>query len=119
MSRTPLRRLLCAIALALAALGAAAGRLTAQNPPRPTAVQRDSMATEMAGMATSLTPMMQQMMTAQLTATLQFYAKPETAELMAQVARNYYLALMRQGFTAEQALVIVAASKPVAPPSPR
>jgi hypothetical protein len=115
--KTSVRVPALAIALILA-MAAASTPLMAQNPAQPNIrVQADS--ATMAGTFANMAPMMQQMMTAQLTATLQFYAKPETADLMAQIAHNYYLALMRQGFTAEQALVIVAAAKPAAPPSSR
>jgi hypothetical protein len=115
--KTSLRVPALALALILAMV-ASSTPLMAQNPAQPNfRVQPDS--ASMAGAMANMAPMMQQMMTAQLTATLQFYAKPETADLMAQIAHNYYLALIRQGFTAEQALVIVAASKPAAPPSPR
>lgn len=102
-----------ALISALAILPLVASPLAAQNPASPPPRGRtDTLFPDMAAMASNMAPMMQQMMTAQLTATLQFYARPETAELLAQGARNYYLALVRQGFTAEQAVAIVAAWRP-------
>ena len=112
-------RLLRALPFCLG-LALVAAPLLAQNPaPATPRVHPDSMFPEMAGAFANMAPMMQQMLTAQLTATLTFYARPESADLLAQAAHNYYLALMRQGFTADQALAIVAAWRPTNAPSGR
>ena len=42
-------------------------------------------------------------------ASLAYMAKPETAEKTAKHKHNYYLALMKEGFTADQAMKIVTA----------
>jgi hypothetical protein len=60
-----------------------------------------------AQMMQSMGPMMQQMAVMSLEGTLRALAKPENAELYAAFAKNYYDALIKSGFTPEQALQIV------------
>jgi hypothetical protein len=57
-----------------------------------------------------MVPYMSRMAEANLTATLTALSKPEAAERLATFSRNYYLALMKKGFTKEEALRIVGAT---------
>jgi len=52
-------------------------------------------------------PMMSRMAEATMAATLRALSRPEAAEQLATFSRNYYDALIRKGFTKEQALGIV------------
>lgn len=54
-------------------------------------------------------PMMGQMMEAMMDGMLKAMAKPENVERLASFTRAYYEALMRKGFTKEEALQIVVA----------
>src|SRR6266700_1369391 len=53
--------------------------------------------------------MMSQMAAVMLESTLTTLAKPENAERLADFTKNYYDALLKRGFTKEQALQLVAA----------
>lgn len=55
-------------------------------------------------------PMMAQMMTTMVEAMSQTFAKKEIADNFAAFTRNYYLALVKNGFTEEEALKIVISS---------
>ena len=55
-------------------------------------------------------PMMGEMMSSMLKAMTKTMAEPQIAQNMAVFARNYYKALMDQGFTEEQALKIVTST---------
>jgi len=52
-------------------------------------------------------PMMGMMMKGMMKAMLELFSEPETAEKLATFTKNYYDALIRKGFTPEQALRIV------------
>jgi hypothetical protein len=56
-----------------------------------------------------MAPMMGRMTEASLTATLGALSKPEAAEQLATFTRNYYQALVKKGFTEDEALRIVLA----------
>ena len=56
---------------------------------------------------TEATSRMQSMYEAVLNSVHTYLAKPETAERLASFAKNYYDALVKKGFTKEQALEIV------------
>src|SRR5262249_48493768 len=90
-------------------------RASAQQPGPP---MPDSAAfARMAGMFNQMGPMYETMMQAMLEGTLKALERPETIDRLARFARRYYDALMKQGFTREEALQIVAgagipASKP-------
>ena len=66
---------------------------------------RDS--AQLAQMQTMMGPMMEQMMTAGMTATLRVLAKPESSQQLATFVRNFYDALVVKGFTKDEALRIV------------
>jgi hypothetical protein len=67
--------------------------------PNPDAAQMQQM----------MVPMMSQMASVMLESTLTTLAKPENAERLADFTKNYYDALIKRGFTKEQALQLVAA----------
>ena len=52
-------------------------------------------------------PMMGMMMKGMMKAMLELFSEPETAERLATFTKNYYDALIKKGFTPEQALKIV------------
>ena len=52
-------------------------------------------------------PMMGMMMKGMMKAMLEFFSEPETAEKLATFTKNYYDALIKKGFTPEQALKII------------
>jgi hypothetical protein len=92
------------VAVATLALlgGALSAPLHAQQPPG-----RDS--AQLAQMQGMMGPMMEQMMTAGMTATLRVLAKPESAQQLATFVRNFYDALIAKNFSKEDALKIVMA----------
>ncbi len=81
---------------------AAAAPLRAQQP-----AGRDS--AQFAQVQSMMGPMMEQMMTAGMTATLRVLAKPESSEQLATFVRNFYGALVAKGFAKDEALKIVMA----------
>jgi hypothetical protein len=56
-----------------------------------------------------MVPMMSQMATVMLESTLTALAKPENADRLADFTKHYYDALVKRGFTKEEALQLVAA----------
>ena len=99
---------LCAILLL------AASRSTAQQPTGQHAVADSSQMAQMAGMFNQMGPMYESMMQAMIEGSLKAYEKPETIDRLARFSRHYYDALVRQGFSKEEALQIVAGSGIVA-----
>jgi hypothetical protein len=85
--------------------------LTAQQPIpiKPDSVRAHEAAAMMGPMMQQMAPMMSQMAAMTLEGTLAALAKPENAERLADFTKNYYDALVRRGFTKEQALQIVMA----------
>ena len=77
----------------------------AQQASPPDSTQR-----RMQQIQSQMGPMIQQAATNMLEATLIAMAKPENAALLADFTRNYYEALIKRGFTPEQALQIVIAA---------
>lgn len=57
----------------------------------------------------SMSPLLSSMMASTYEQMASFLARPETAERLATFTRNYYEALVRRGFTREEALRIVTA----------
>src|SRR6266700_945428 len=70
----------------------------------------ESLRTQMAQTSAMMGPMMGQMMEAMMEGMLRVMAKPESVDRLATFAKNYYDALIRKGFTKEQALQIVIAT---------
>ena len=83
---------------------------------RPAIAQQPT--TEAAQMQQMMVPMMSQMAVVMLESTLTTLAKPENAERLADFTKNYYDALVKRGFTKEQALQLVAAMGMPRPMSP-
>ena len=103
--RRGVRRLTLGVVIAFGVLaGVAEGQQvtvdSAQISAEHSRVQMDS-AMSMMG------PMMSQMAEATMAATLKALSKPEAAEQLATFSRNYYNALLKKGFTKDQALSIV------------
>jgi hypothetical protein len=96
------------VLFAAAALFLVADRAPAQQPTGP----------DIAQMQQAMGPMMQQMATAMLEGTLVTMAKPENAERLADFTRHYYDALIKRGFTKEEALQIVIATRFPQPMTP-
>jgi hypothetical protein len=82
-----------------------AGPLTAQQPTMP-----DSMRRQMQQASQMMVPMMQQMAIVMMEGTLTALAKPENADKLADFTRHYYDALIKRGFTKDEALQIVMAT---------
>jgi hypothetical protein len=80
-----------------------------QPTGHPTITDSAAMA-QMAGMFNQMGPMYESMMEAMVEGTLKAFEKPETIERLARFSRRYYDALIKQGFTKEEALQIVAGS---------
>jgi len=59
-------------------------------------------------MFTQMGPMYESMSQAMIEGTLKALEKPETIDRLARFARRYYDALIKQGFSKEEALEIVA-----------
>jgi len=80
--------------------------------PAPTPVPRDTSPAaqlqQMMGMFNQMGPMYEAMMKSMIEGTLKALAEPENVERMAAFTRRYYQALMKQGFTKDEALQIVA-----------
>ena len=81
------------------------------KPPQsdPAARQKEMMQAQQA-MQTMMGPMMAQMMSSMVEAMSQTFAKKEVADNFAMFTRNYYIALVKNGFTEEEALKIVISS---------
>jgi hypothetical protein len=95
------------IAVCAALLLASQAAIAQQPTARPQMPDSAGMA-QMAGMFNQMGPMYENMMQAMIEGTLKVYEKPETIERLARFSRRYYEALMKQGFTREEALQIVA-----------
>lgn len=97
-------RKLPAILLALVLVSAKPA--TAQQP---TSVPSDSAdVRRMMGMLNQMGPMYETMTQAMIDGTIKALSRQETIDRLAQFSRRYYEALMKQGFTKEEALQIVA-----------
>ncbi|MGD2135626.1 MAG: hypothetical protein PVF27_05670 [Gemmatimonadales bacterium] len=77
--------------------------------PRSAAAQDPAPSDSLAMMQELMGPMMSNMMASMMDGMLTLLARPESAEKLATFTRNYYEALIRKGFTEEQALRLVAA----------
>ena len=76
----------------------------------PVAMAHQPTAEEMQKNFQTMAPMMGQMMTMMLENMAKKLSEPQIAEYYAAFMRNYYLALVKQGFTDEQALKIVTST---------
>ena len=100
------------LALLSVVLLAVAPALALGQQPSPTPTRRDTSAAaqmqQMMGMFNQMGPMYATMMKSMIEGTLKALAEPENVERMAAFTRRYYEALMKQGFTKDEALQIVA-----------
>ena len=108
MPRSVIRSALLATALVLLVPAVSAAQDADKAPP-PSFQQGFDM----------MGPMMAQMSVGVLQATLATLAAPESAEKLATFTRNYYEALIRKGFTKDEALRIVVAFVPPLTGAPR
>src|SRR5213593_848749 len=79
-----------------------------QQPTAHPTVNDSAAMAQMAGMFNQMGPMYESMVQSMVEGTLKAFEKPETIERLARFARRYYDALIKQGFTKEEALQIVA-----------
>ena|SRR6185437_16533728 len=97
------------VASLLLTMPAAAQQPTQGAPADSAALSR------MAGMFNQMGPMYETMVQAMFDGTLKALERPETVDRLARFARRYYEALMKEGFSKDEALAIVAgAGIPVA-----
>lgn len=76
---------------------------------QPTSAPSDSAdLRRMMGMMNQMGPMYETMTQAMIEGTIKALLRQETIDRLAQFSRRYYEALMKQGFTKEEALQIVA-----------
>jgi len=93
--------------LTIAALALLLAMVSPSSAQRPGTPDSATMA-QMAGMFTQMGPMYESMSQAMIEGTLKALEKPETIDRLARFARRYYDALIKQGFSKEEALEIVA-----------
>jgi hypothetical protein len=73
-------------------------------------ITADSMQEMMGAQMEMMTPMWAKMAEASITSTFAALSKPEAAERLAAFTRNYYNALLKKGFTKDEALRIVTST---------
>ena len=86
----------------------AAAPIRAQQPTSKPVMPDSAQMAQMAGMFNQMGPMYESMMQAMIEGSIKAFEKPETIERLARFSRRYYEALMKQGFSKEEALQIVA-----------
>lgn len=92
----------------LAILLLAPAALVAQQPAAKSATPDSLQMAQMAGMLNQMGPMYESMVQSMIEGTIKAFEKPETIERLARFSRRYYEALIKQGFSKEEALQIVA-----------
>lgn len=103
-TRAQLTTSLVAALLLISIPVALAGQQPTARPQQP-----DSAAfAQMAGMFNQMGPMYETMTQAMVEGTLKALERPEVVDRLAAFTRRYYEALIRQGFTKDEALQIVA-----------
>jgi hypothetical protein len=109
VSPCSMRTLALGVVIAFGLLtGRAEGQQVQVDTTQPTAEQMRLQMDSAMGM---MGPMMGQMAELSMAATLKALSKPEAAEQLATFSRNYYNALIKKGFTKDQALNIVMAAR--------
>ncbi len=101
-----MRRLVPLVAILLLAPAA----LVAQQPTASAGTPDSLRMAQMAGMFNQMGPMYETMVQSMIEGTIKAFEKPETIERLARFSRRYYEALIKQGFSKEEALQIVAGS---------
>lgn len=89
-------------------LAAVPSAIVAQQPTARPAMPDSAALSQMAGMFTQMGPMYETMMQAMVEGTLKALERPEVVDRLAAFTRHYYDALMKQGFTKDESLQIVA-----------
>jgi len=109
-------RLRLLLAATLMGLFASVGLAQSQSPPRqPSPEEMQKMMDATMG---AMVPLMGRMTEVMIEAQLKIAGRPETAERLATFKKNLFDALIKKGFTAEQALQITLATAiPAAAPS--
>ncbi len=101
-----------AVTLAIWALLVCAPAAGLAQQPSPSASPRDTTPSaqlqQMMGMFGQMGPMYETMMKSMIEGTLKALGDPENVERMAVFTRRYYQALIKQGFSKDEALQIVA-----------
>lgn len=100
-------------------LFAVAAPTVAQQPTSRPPASDSTMIAGMAGMMNQMGPMYEGMTQAMLEGTIKALERPEMIERLARFARRYYEALVRQGFSKEEALQIVAGAGIAGAKAPR
>jgi hypothetical protein len=96
-------------------LGLGAATVQSAGAQQPTALP-DSVQRSMEQASVMMVPMFARMAEITLETTLKTLAKPENTDRLAAFMRQYYLALIKQGFAKPEALqIVVAAGLPTAP----
>ena len=105
---------LAALAMSLSLLAPAVRAQDQPNQPSPEQMQQMMEAT-----FSSMVPYMAKMVEAMIQSQLHVLARPESAAQMATYIRNFYLELVKQGFSEAQALQIASsvAVPSAAPPT--
>ena len=96
------------LAFLLAAALLAPSQSRAQRPTRADTTRAQPVQPEMRQEMQRMMPMMAEVMSQVTQSTMASLAEPETAQNLARFIRNYYTALVAQGFTEEQAMRIVS-----------
>ena len=92
------------ICILVIVLGFIAVGNTQEKPPQPSP---EAMRQQMEAAFGAMAPMMGKMTEAMIEAQLLIISKPESAEKMATYVKNFYEALMKQGFSKDEAFKIV------------
>lgn len=82
--------------------------LAAQQPGAAPTMSDSAQLAQMAGMFSQMGPMYETMMQSMVEGTLKAFERPETIERLARFSRRYFDALLKHGFSREEALQIVA-----------
>ena len=89
-------------------LTAVPSAIACQQPPTRPAVPDSAAFAQVAGMFNQMGPMYETMMQAMVEGTLKALERAEIVDRLAAFTRHYYEALIKQGFTKDEALQIVA-----------
>lgn len=105
----PLARFLPVVALLVASTAALSQVPPPQQRPQPSPQDMQKVMDATMG---AMVPMFAKMTEVMIEAQLKYAAMPETATAISAFKKNLYEALVKNGFTAEQALQIVIATAP-------
>ncbi|MBV8125805.1 MAG: hypothetical protein JOY60_09700 [Burkholderiaceae bacterium] len=106
-----MRYLAAAVVISATAMGLVSNAWAQSKEPPPQQSQEEIQKSMTAAMG-AMVPMMEQMTLATVEAQLKIAERPETAARIAAFKKNLFNALVKQGFTHEQALQITLATAP-------